>query len=73
MKTEEVLDLAEGVLELPKDVLREALEFITLKEMIIKALFKHKIDGTKLPDEVVSSLEALLEDFEKIEKETITN
>ena len=63
----------EDVLDLPEDVLREASELATLKDMLKRALLKVKTRGTKLPDEIIRSTEALLEDFEKLEKESTVN
>lgn len=63
----------EDVLDLPEDVLREALELVTLKEMAEAALLSVKTKGTKLPDETIRAAEAFLEDFENIRKESEKN
>lgn len=63
----------EDVLDLPEDILREALELVTLKEMAEEALLSVKTKGTRLPDETIRAAEAFLEDFENIRKESEKN
>lgn len=63
----------EDVLDLPEDILREALELVTLKEMAEEALLSVKTKGTRLHDETVRAAEAFLEDFENIRKESEKN
>lgn len=63
----------EDVLDLPEDVIKKKLELAISKDQFNETLVDAVIRGMVLPNEIIKASKDFLEDFEKIENETIVD